>query len=348
MRIYWLVKGGLLLLVFALVGCSGGSGAKNNNPTPNVLMNPRDTAMERPDPYVFKDTDGYYYGLHTIKNGPYIPEIRLYKSKSLSNLFATANSKTIWKPAANAWNNKDVWAPELYKFDGTWYIYYSANWRVGVLSCTAADPMTGTWVDVGPVTSNNKIDGTILGQYNNRYMLYSQMSNGVQSIYIQKMKSPTELDSSSTPLQISKPDYDWEKMRGIDGPLVNEGPQILQKNGKTFCVFSASFCATEDYCLGMLSILSNADPMVKENWTKSPSPVFSKGNGLYGVGHCSFTKSPDGTQDWLIYHGCIIQSSTLYQNRYVCMQPFTWNSDGTPNFGTPQGRLSGIAYPSGE
>ncbi len=216
---------------------------------------------------------------------------------------------------------------------------------MGVLSNTSADPTTGTWTDNGRVSPDEwAIDGTVFTQNGNRYMIWSHYnSSSGQVLKISRMSSPTAL--TGTPVQISAPTYSWE----TQGAKVNEGPQILQNGGKTYCIYSASYCSTQYYCLGQLSISSTADPMVASNWTKKSTAVFSRSTsqGIYGTGHACFTKSKDGAEDWLVYHATIVPSSS-YQPRYVCMQKFTFNSDGSPNFGTPAGRTSPLTSPSGE
>jgi GH43 family beta-xylosidase len=303
--------------------------------------NPRDTSMERPDPFVYKHTDGYYYGTHTtMSGGAYIPRISLYRSKSLIDLFKGEN-KVIWNAPSSGWNSRDIWAPEIHLINGTFYIYYSGGTRVGVLRCSSSDPWTGTWSDQGRISPDVwAIDGTVLQQNGNLYLIWSGQNNG-QVLVINRMSSPTTLTGS--PVQICAPTLSWEQ----HGLKVNEGPFALYRNNKVFLVYSASYCSTQYYCLGMLTISNTADPMVASNWTKSQSPVFQKANSLYGVGHACFTKSPDGSEDWMVYHACITASDS-YQPRYVCMQKFTWNSDGTPNFGAPGGRTSALPVPAGE
>lgn len=309
-----------------------------------TFNNPRTTSVEMPDPWVYKHTDGYYYGMHTVmRNGAYIPQLIMYKSTSLSDLFTKGTSKIIWSAPSTGWNNKDIWAPELYYINNTWYIYYSANFRFGVLSNKSADPMNGTWTDHGRLSPDVwAIDATILRQNGNMYMMWSGQ-NGGQCINITRMSSPTSLTGST--VTISKPTYNWETV----DLKVNEGPEIIQKNGKTYCIYSASHCATQYYCLGMLTIPDTADPMVASNWKKSANPVFqaSPEDGLYGTGHNCFTKSKDGTEDWIVYHGTI-EAANEYRTRFTCMQQFSWNSDGTPNFGRPCGRKIAIPKPSGE
>jgi GH43 family beta-xylosidase len=138
---------------------------------------------------------------------------------------------------------------------------------------------------------------------------------------------------------------------------VNEGPAVLVRNGKVFIVFSASAC-DESYCLGMLTANQNADLCDMESWKKTERPVFttSVANAVYGPGHCSFTKSSDYQWDLIVYHarsypglytqsasspgggGAPILSSATKDglsdpHRSCRVKVFTWNKDGSPNFG---------------
>src|SRR5690606_32309764 len=61
-----------------------------------------------------------------------------------------------------------------------------------------------------------------------------------------------------------------------------------------------------------------------------------------------FFKSPDGTEDWLIYHGNASELEGCSSTRSVRAQKFTWNDDGTPNFGEPVAAGTPVASPSGE
>ena len=74
----------------------------------------------------------------------------------------------------------------------------------------------------------------------------------------------------------------------------------------------------------------------KFNFTKAPSPVFQRAGEVVGVGHASFTKSPDGTEDWIVYHAHH-DANNWQEDRDIRIQPFTYFPNGTPNFGTPPG-----------
>jgi GH43 family beta-xylosidase len=147
---------------------------------------------------------------------------------------------------------------------------------------------------------------------------------------------------------ISTPTYDWEK---IGDPDVNEGPQIIKNAaGKVFLVYSASGCWTDDYSLGLLTLKTGGDPMNAADWTKTPTPVFTKNpsSSAYGPGHNSFFKSPNGTEDWILYHANPASGQQCGNSRSPRMQKFTWNADGTPSFGSPASINTPITRPSGE
>ena len=81
------------------------------------------------------------------------------------------------------------------------------------------------------------------------------------------------------------------------------------------------------------------------SWTKS-GPVFTGTTSVHGVGHASFTKSPDGTEDWIVYHSK--RSTTPGWDRVIRMQEFRWSTDGAPDFGTPVEPNRYIPMPSGQ
>jgi GH43 family beta-xylosidase len=148
-------------------------------------------------------------------------------------------------------------------------------------------------------------------------------------------------------VELSHPEYNWEN---IGPPYVNEGPEILKHGDKTFLVYSASFCGTDQYALGMLTASATADPMLPTSWTKSAQPVFSQNpaNRAYATGHNSFFTSKDGQEDWIIYHANSNPNEGCLEKRNPRMQKFTWNADGTPNFGVPVAINTAMLKPSGE
>jgi GH43 family beta-xylosidase len=131
---------------------------------------------------------------------------------------------------------------------------------------------------------------------------------------------------------------------------VNEGPEILQHGGRIFLVYSAGGCWTDYYSLGMLTASASSDLLRPESWKKAPSPVFwlSPSAHAYGTGHNSFFQSPDGTEDWIVYHANAEAGQGCGGKRAPRAQRFTWNADGTPDFGRPVGVGVEMKAPSGE
>lgn len=112
------------------------------------------------------------------------------------------------------------------------------------------------------------------------YFVWSRFSpNGLQSLYIAKMTSPSVI---GTPYLLSEPTLSWETVGGA----VNEGPAAMYHGGKTYIAYSASYCWTESYQLGLLT-WNGGDPLLQSSWAKT-GPVFSSSNGNLGTGHNGF------------------------------------------------------------
>ena len=99
----------------------------------------------------------------------------------------------------------------------------------------------------------------------------------------------------------------------------------------------------------MLTASGEADLLQAGSWEKSPQPVFKKSvkNGVFAPGHNGFTKSPDETEDWIVYHA-VPESGAGSHRRSTRIQKFGWKADGTPDFGIPLPVASPIPVPSGE
>jgi beta-xylosidase len=210
-----------------------------------------------------------------------------------------------------------------------------------VLESAGSDPM-GPYTCKGQLNSSWMLDPSVLNVGGRLYMLGSA-NGGTQNLVIAPMSNPYTVSGPYS--TISTPTYDWERQGGT----VNEGPEVLQRNGRTFLVYSASGCWTPDYKLGLLE-LTGSDPLSAASWTKKPAPVFqrSDANGVYGPGHNGFFTSPDGTESWIVYHANDSASEGCDNGRTTRAQKFTWNADGTPDFGTPVRLGTSLAGPSGE
>jgi len=335
----------ILIFFLSILGYSGRSQTFTNPVLPSG-----------PDPYSFYK-DGYYYYTHTTARN-----ISLWKSSTIEGL-KDAERKIIWTPPKTGPYSKNLWAPEVMFLQGKWYAYFAADGgsnishRMYVLENSSADPMQGEWIFKGQITdATNKwaIDGDVIEHRGKLYMVWSGWEgdiNGKQEIYIAKLKNPWTVDGSR--VKISTPEFEWEKHGDLNEPNlkhvdVNEGPQFLVHNNKIFVVYSGSGCWTDHYALGLLSASAKSDLLDSRSWTKSKDPLFktSVDNAVYSPGHNSFFKSPDGNEDWILYHANDKPGQGCGGFRSPRMQRFTWNADGMPDFGLPAKRGAVLAVPS--
>lgn len=310
-------------------------------------------APDGADPFVYRHADGWYYDAHS--NGG---EVLLRRSRTISAL-GGGETRVAWRPPPGTAYSRELWAPEVHFIRGKWYIYVAAddgenaNHRMYALENPAADPFDGEFAFKGkvadPASDRWAIDGTVLtigeGDAERLYFVWSGWEGDVnvdQRTYIAPMSDP--LTISGPRAELSRPTLDWEKAAGP--PTINEGPQPLSRDGRTFLVYSAAGSWSDSYCLGLLALKPGGDPLDPKSWSKSPRPVFESGDGVVAPGHCSFTKSPDGSEDWIVYHAAKRAGSGW--SRSIRAQPFRWGEDGTPDFGRPIPPDRPIPLPSGE
>lgn len=300
------------------------------------------------DPWAFRHTDGTYYLLVTTGD-----DITIRRAATLSGL-GEGERAVVWRPPPGGPHSHDLWAPELHHLDGKWYVYVAADdgdnatRRMIVLENPAADPFAGTFsfksVIADPAADRWAIDGTVFEWAGRRYFVWSGwegFEDVRQDLYIAPMADPWTL--AGPRVCISRPTHPWET---VDDPDVNEGPQALTRDGRLFLVYSASGGWTDDYCLGRLDLRPGGDPLDPAAWVKHPEPVFRSAGGVFAPGHCSFVTSPDGAEDWIVYHAAKARGSGW--DRSVRAQPFGWGPDGAPRFGFPVRPDLPLRRPSGE
>lgn len=304
------------------------------------------------DPWVIRD-NGFYYYCQASHGG-----IEVWKSPTLLD---KGRRHVVWRARPYSWNSCELWAPELHRIGGRWYIYYAASngfnasHRMGVLSSASDDP-TDRFVDDGMLYTGDcietrrlcrwAIDGTILNLHGNLYFIWSGWPDerDLQHLYIAQMSDPRTIASNRVRL-CGDDSYLWERVGERDDQrALREAPQVLVRNGRVFLVYSCSGSWQPTYKLGMLHMSADDDPMDAASWTKACRPVFASANGIFGVGHCCFTTSPDGREDWIVYHAQRCRFSGW--DRVVRAQRFVWTEDGVPDFGSP---IDGpVAVPGGD
>ena len=295
-----------------------------------------------PDPWVVWWKGFYYYSNSSGTN------LTLRKTPDITDV-RHAQNKAVWIPEpGHPWSNH-LWAPELHRWGNMWYIYFAADagdnasHRIYVVENDNDDPIEGAWTFKDKINDSSDkwaIDPTTFELRGQHYLVWSGWkgdNDGEQNLYIAHMSNPWSIDSPRT--LISQPTYPWELHGNLPGRhvSVNEGPEFLSHGNKMFIVFSASGCWTDFYTLGVLEASIDADPLNAKTWTKVNHPFLSTdpNSPAFGPGHNGFFKSPDGREDWIIYHANPAPGEGCKSFRSPRIQRFTWNELGRPHFGRP-------------
>jgi GH43 family beta-xylosidase len=301
---------------------------------------------QRADPFVTPPVDGTYWFTGSV---PEYDRLVVRGAPTIAGLGSAAES-VIWRRPTSGQMGGHIWAPELHRIDGRWYVYFAAgdagnvfNIRMYVMESSLADPREpagwGAPRQIMTPWLSFALDSTTFELAGRRYLVWAQSEPEIAvntSLYIAEMASPFAL--ATDPVRIATPTLPWE----VQGFKVNEGPAVLVRNGKVFVTFSAS--ATDArYCMGLLTADASANLLDHRSWTKSPDPVFTTNEQTrqYGPGHNSFTVAEDGVTDVLVYHARDyrdIVGDPLYDpNRHARAQRLYWHPDGSPLFGVPVG-----------
>jgi GH43 family beta-xylosidase len=328
----------ILLLPLIVSGIAGNLSAQSiqfDNPI----------AEQRADPWVHKTDDGTYYLVATV---PEYDRIVIRKATSINRL-KTAEEKTIWRKHETGVMGHHIWAPELHRIDGTWYIYFAAgeaeniwNIRMWVLSNNSDDPMEGEWKEEGQIETDIEsfsLDATTFEHKGKRYLIWAQNVRGGDhgtALVLSEMKNPITLTGPE--VVITEPEFSWERQKYN----VNEGAAVIKHNGKIFVTYSAS-ATNHNYCMGLLWIDEDADLLEAANWHKSPGPVFYTNEDVdrYGPGHNSFTTADDGETVIMIYHARDYKEIKGHEledpNRATRARAVWWTECGFPDFRQKEG-----------
>src|SRR5437764_1663060 len=309
------------------------------------------------DPWVVRRGDVYYY----VKSQD--RRIWVASANRLTDVF-TAPARAVWSAPDTGWNRTNIWAPELHYADGRWYIYYAGG--------RAGPPFTSQHAGVLQSAGNDP-----LGPYGSRGMLYTGDSGGTgggdrwsidltvgriggrgfavwsgwaqnavtdktpQQLYIAPMANPWTIAGNR--VLLSQPDADWERGPQLD---LQEGPELLQRDGNVFVIYSTRDSWLKEYELGQLRLRdTTANPLEATSWTKR-GPVFTGSATVYGVGHASFVTTSNDSEDWIVYHSK--DSPVPGWKRSVRMQRFDWSPDGAPRFGAAVEDGVRLPVPTGE
>ena len=302
---------------------------------------PGRTSVRKPDPSVIQVTNAYY-SVEQVNNN----SIAVRSAGSLEGL-GSASPVVIWSdPSMN-----DVWAPEIVRIAGRYYVYFAAvaagaqRHRTYVIESRLPDSGYIGAKELALPDNKWAIDGTTFVFYNQRYFVWSGWegdTDGEQNLYIARMSDPTTVTGPR--YIISQPREGWERLVG--NPFINEAPQpIKDPNGQLHIVYSANGSWSDQYCLGDLRLRVGGDPTYVWDWYKSSGCLFGANGGnmmkdwyptrdANGPGHNTFAlldgdinNSPNSAYPAThrqMYHAVPKGMNYKWDNRVRYIGAFTW------------------------
>jgi len=279
--------------------------------------------------------------------------------------------------------NAAVYAPEIYCFDGVYYMYYSANDEAGVRRCSVvvADhpagpyrPLVNDEVDGlnAPLFRNENhparaLDATVFTDDNGKRYMYFTVTEDTQHIVGVELLSPYEADWSTYQTLVIPGTVDsvgeeilleWEVYRD-NKVKIAEAPFMLKSQGKYYLTYSVNGCWNKYYnvCYAVSDgPLGNFVKPYEEGkqWTNlllgypgendSESTLFNQWSGFAsGTGHHCFFYA--GDQLMIGYHAHQNRNwdSNAYTPRYFAFDYVHFDDSGIPVCNGPT--YSAVALP---
>ncbi|VEB93298.1 glycosyl hydrolase [Citrobacter koseri] len=115
-----------------------------------------------------------------------------------------------------------IWAPEIHRIDGKWYIYFAAahtqaldklgmfQHRMFVLECTDADPLSGVWEEKGQIKTHlipSRWMPRLFSHQGKQWYLWAQKAPDIAGTPISILPGWKSVDDQSAPVMLSKPEY---------------------------------------------------------------------------------------------------------------------------------------------
>ncbi len=308
--------------------------------------------------------DGWYYYVysHNYKGGAAVWMRRAANFSDISNSIP----QLIWSAVDSDVSMRSLWAPQLTYVEGQFYLY---------ATCAYTDSQDGRRPVVWVSNTQDPTDGfTYHGIVDNvdeevymylsprfiewggkRYMICggffrrSDREEGVkhyQSLFVTEMASPTAFAGKA--VKISEPTESWEISNG-GKCKIQEGPYALYaENGTLYVIYSANETATDNYCTGLLRFDGKETDSITDAslWYKYPDPIHQKNPSasIYSPGAAIIIPSPDGKEQWFVYHAKIQGGNYTYDNRILFAQKVTFSESGEPQVNTPQALTTVFSY----
>lgn len=256
---------------------------------------------------------GQYYLYGTTTTGD-IGGIKVYQSPDLVHWQDHGLAMTA---GPDNWGTAGFWAPAVGVIAHQVVMIYTANEHLCV---TVADTPLGPFRQrqFGPLHEATKeIDANLFADDDGQWYLYFVRFNDDNEVWGARFDAArlTIDETTLTPLLI--PSQPWEQDLG----RINEAPYMLKHHGQYYLTYSGSHFASPNYGVGYATGTHPLGSFQKY----AQNPVLQANAAVHGVGHHALTRSPDGSEGWIVYHRHY--DLTNAEPRQVAIDRFTFTAD---------------------
>ena len=263
-------------------------------------------AGDRPDPSVLKDGSDYYL---THSSFEAVPGLLIWHSRDLVN----------WRPLVNALHESvgSVWAPDLCKHGGRYYLYLPVKASPNDIFVSWADRIEGPWSKPVALGLPRHIDPThVTGEDGQRWLFLS----GGDRVRLSDdgLKTAGPIEHIYDPWRYPD-DWDVESFSP-------EGPKIIRHGGWWHMLLAVG--GTAGPPTGHMVIAARSRTL-EGPWEQAPhNPLMrtrSPRERWWSRGHGSLVQGPDGGW-WMLYHGYENSFHTL--GRQMLLAPARFSEAG--------------------
>ena len=260
---------------------------------------------DHPDPSILKDGDDYYM---TFSSFEAYPGLVIWHSRDLVN----------WQPIAPTLfkNVGSVWAPELIRHRGRYYIYFPAIAPYRSNYVIWADNIRGPWSEPIDLKITRIDPGHAVGPDGRRYLFLS--AGEVVPL------ADDGLSTTGAPKKIYdgwKYPADW-----VVETFAQEGPKILKRGDYYYMVLAEG--GTAGPPTGHMVVAARSKT-IEGPWENAPNnPILrtqSREERWWSKGHGTLVEDAAGKW-WMVYHAYENGFYTL--GRQTLLEPIEWTPDG--------------------
>jgi beta-xylosidase len=238
----------------------------------------------------------------------------------------------------------NFWAPEVAAHDGQFFLYYSVGHgdKRHQLRVAVSDRPEGPYKDSGkPLIDLARcpfaIDPHPFQDDDGHWYLFFARdfldeTGGARpgtGLAMRRMKSMTELEDKERVVLRARSDWQrFQANRSMYGRTWDwhtlEGPFVRKHAGLYYCFYSGGRWETESYGVDY-GIADTIVGLYSDAGNEAGARVLRTIPGkLFGPGHNSVVKGPDGELDYLVYHAW----NDRFDARQMCIDPLMWTPDG--------------------